>query len=123
MSTVLVIEDDPATLRVIEGYLKRAGYHVRVAASGADGIALALAGGIDLVTLDVRMRPIDGWAVFETLRADPATRTIPVVFVTVVEHAIVGRSLGAEGYVGKPFRGQQLLDVVARALRDGSARP
>jgi CheY-like chemotaxis protein len=122
MSTVLVIEDDPATQRVIEGYLKRAGHHVQVAASGADGIALARASGIDLVTLDVRMRPIDGWAVFETLRADPATRHIPVVFVTVVEHAIVGRSLGAEGYIGKPFRGQQLVDVVARALRERSAR-
>lgn len=121
MSTVLVIEDDRACLRVIEGYLKRAGYRVLVAASGAAGIALARAGGIDVVTLDVRMQPIDGWAVFEALRADPATQTIPVVFVTIVEHAIVGRRLGAEGYIGKPFRGQQLVEVVAQALRNGAA--
>jgi DNA-binding response OmpR family regulator len=123
MSTVLVVEDDRACQRVIEGYLKRAGYRVLVAASGEAGLALARAGGIDVVTLDVRMRPIDGWAVFKALRDDAATQNIPIVFVTIVEHAIVGRRLGAEGYIGKPFRGQQLVEVVAQALRDGAAKP
>jgi DNA-binding response OmpR family regulator len=122
MSTILVIDDDRACLRVIEGYLKRAGYRVMVAGSGEAGIALARAGGIDLVTLDVRMRPIDGWAVFKALRDDTGTQSIPIVFVTIVEHAIVGRSLGAEGYIGKPFRGQQLVEVVAQALRDAAAK-
>jgi CheY-like chemotaxis protein len=119
--TVLVIEDDRACLRVIEGHLKRAGYQVVVAATGAAGIEMARAGGIHLVTLDVRMKPIDGWAVFAALRADPATRDIPVVFVTIVDEVIVGRTLGAEGYVAKPFRAQKLLQAVDRALHPGLA--
>jgi CheY-like chemotaxis protein len=121
--TVLVIDDDRGCLRVIEAQLKRAGYRVLAAGSGAAGLLLARAGGVDLVTLDVRMRPVDGWAVFEALRADPTTCDIPIVFVTIVDEAIVGRGLGADGYLAKPFRAQRLLEVVARALDASPVEP
>jgi two-component system, sensor histidine kinase and response regulator len=113
--TVLVIEDDRPTFLVLKGHLERAGYRVRGAASGAEGLVLAQTGGVDLITLDVLMHPVNGWTVFRRLRADPATQEIPIVFVTIVEERPKG--LVAEGYVTKPFYGRELLDVVERALR------
>jgi CheY-like chemotaxis protein len=113
--TVLVIEDNPPIAMVIAGHLEGAGYRVHRAASGGAGLALARSGGVDLITLDVLMQPIDGWTVFHALRTDPATRMIPIVFVTVVDERPTG--LAAEGYVTKPFRGRDLLQVVKRALR------
>jgi CheY-like chemotaxis protein len=121
--TVLVIEDDHACLRVMEAQLRRAGYHVLAAAAGAEGIELARSRDVDLITLDMRMRPLDGWAVFAALRADPTTRDIPVVLVTVVDEVIVGRTLGADGYVAKPFRARKLLEAVDRALHPTPATP
>jgi CheY-like chemotaxis protein len=113
--TVLVIEDDRPIFLVIKGHLERAGYRVLGAASGVDGLALARTGVVDLITLDVLMHPVDGWTVFQTLRNEPATRRIPIVFVTIVDERPKG--LVSEGYVTKPFRARELLDVVEQALR------
>lgn len=113
--TVLVIEDDRPILLVIKGHLEGAGYRVLGAGSGAEGLALARAGGVDLITLDVLMQPIDGWTVFQALRVDPATRKIPIVFITVLDEHPEG--LVAEGYVSKPFRARDLINVVGQALR------
>ncbi|HSB70872.1 MAG TPA: response regulator [Candidatus Methylomirabilis sp.] len=113
--TVLVIEDDRPIFLVIKGHLEGAGYRVLGAATGPEGLALARTGGVDLITLDVLMQPLDGWAVFQALRADPATQNIPIVFVTIVDERPAG--LVADGYVTKPFRARELLEVVTRALR------
>jgi CheY-like chemotaxis protein len=113
--TVLVVEDNPPIALVIKGHLEGAGYRVVGAASGAEGLALARGGGVDLITLDVLKQPIDGWTVFQALRADPTTREIPIVFVTVVDDHPEG--LVAEGFVPKPFRARDLLEAVERALR------
>jgi CheY-like chemotaxis protein len=112
--TVLVIEDDRPISLVIKGHLEGAGYRVLTASNGADGLAAARTGGVDLITLDVLMEPVDGWRVFEALRHDPVTCKIPVVFVTIVDERPEG--LTGAGYVTKPFLGRDLLDVVARAL-------
>jgi two-component system, OmpR family, copper resistance phosphate regulon response regulator CusR len=113
--TVLVIEDDRPIFIVIKGHLEGAGYRVLGAESGPEGLAVARAGGVDLITLDVLMQPVDGWRVFHALRADPATQRIPIVFVTIVDQRPEG--LVAEGYVTKPFLGRDLLHVIERALR------
>lgn len=113
--TVLVIEDDRPIFLVIKGHLEGAGYRVLWAAGGPEGLALARSGGVDLITLDVLMHPMDGWTVFQTLRADPTTRKIPVVFISIVEEHPQG--LAAEGYVKKPFRARDLLYAVGRALK------
>lgn len=116
--TVLVIEDDRPTFLVIKGHLERAGYRVLEASHGAEGLALARSNQVALITLDVLMHPIDGWTVFRELRTDPATQKIPIVFVSVIDERPEG--LIAEGYVGKPFRGHDLLKVITRALRSDS---
>ncbi len=119
--TVLVIEDDRPIFLVMKGHLEGAGHRVLGASSGEEGLALARTGGVDLITLDVLMHPVDGWTVFHALRNDPLTQKIPIVFVTIVDERPEG--LVAEGYVTKPFRGRDLLDVVERALRTGSDAP
>jgi CheY-like chemotaxis protein len=113
--TVLVIEDDRPISLVIKGHLESAGYRVLWAESGTEGLALARTGVVDLITLDVLMHPIDGWTVFRALRADPETQKIPIVFVSIFDQHPEG--LVADGYLKKPFRGRDLLDVVGRALR------
>ena len=113
-TTVLVIEDDRPIALVLKAHLKGAGYRVRTAATGAAGIACARAGGIDLITLDVHMHPVDGWTVLQALRDDPTTRRIPVIVVSMLDERPAG--LEADGYVRKPFRGRDLLAVVGRVL-------
>jgi DNA-binding response OmpR family regulator len=118
--TVLVIEDDRPISQVIKGHLEGAGYQVLQAASGEEGLAAARSGGVDLITLDVLMEPQNGWRVFRALRNDAATCKIPVVFVTIIEERPEG--VVGDGYVTKPFRGRDLIDVVARALSSGDCR-
>ena len=112
--TVLAIEDDLEVLGIIKAHLTGAGYRVLVASGGEIGLELARTQPVDLITLDLYMSPICGREVFHLLRADAATRNIPVVLVTVAEaltHDIV-----AEGLVSKPFMGRRLLAEVRRLV-------
>jgi two-component system, OmpR family, copper resistance phosphate regulon response regulator CusR len=118
--TVLVIEDDRPISLVIKGHLEGAGYRVLWAGNGIEGLALARTGGVDLITLDVLMHPMDGWAVFQALRDDPATQNIPIVFITIFDEHPEG--LIAQGYLKKPFQGRDLLYVVGQALKTAQLR-
>lgn len=111
--TVLAIEDDRQVLTVIRGHLTAAGYRVLEATDGERGLALARSGDVDLITLDILMRPLSGREVLASLRSDAVTHAIPVVLVTVLD---LGRELAADGYVSKPFRGRRLLAEVRRLL-------
>lgn len=113
MRTVLVVEDDRQVLAVIRAHLTAAGYRVLAATDGEQGLALARAGDVDLITLDVLMAPLSGRDVLARLRADPATHAIPVVLVTVLDRA---GGLAADGLVSKPFRGRRLVEEVRRLL-------
>lgn len=114
--TVLIIEDDPSNLLVLKGHLRQAGYRTLEATDGQTGLDLARGGGIDLITLDLRMAPLDGWAVHRALRDDPVLRAIPVLLITIVDQS--PRQLGLEvaGYLAKPFRRQDLLQCIEHAL-------
>jgi two-component system alkaline phosphatase synthesis response regulator PhoP len=112
--TVLAIEDDPEVLGIIQAHLAGAGYRVLVATEGETGLELARTQPVDLITLDLLMSPVDGRDVLHRLRADAATRNIPVVLVTVADDLI--DSLAAEGHVSKPFLARRLLAEVRRLL-------
>jgi DNA-binding response OmpR family regulator len=112
--TVLAIEDDLEVLGIIKAHLAGAGYRVLVAAEGAAGLELARTQSVDLITLDLLMSPVDGHEVFHQLRADDATRDIPVVLVTVVDSPT--HDLAADGFVSKPFLGRRLLAEVRRLV-------
>ena len=113
---VLVVDDDPGSRDVLAQTLRRAGLRTAEAASGADGLEMARALRPALVTLDVLMPGVDGWAVLRRLKEDPATADIPVVLATISDERALGFALGAAGYVTKPFDRADLVRTVRRHL-------
>ena len=112
--TILAIEDDLEVLGIIRAHLTGAGYRVLVAAEGETGLELARTQPVDLITMDLLMTPVDGRDVLRRLRADAATRDIPVLLVTVADELVSDHV--AEGYVSKPFLGRQLVAEVRRLV-------
>lgn len=104
--TVLAIDDDPATLRILAKLLVTE-YEVSVATNGNDGLKMSLMSPMpDVILLDVQMPGLDGYAVCNQLKNNPVTRHIPVIFVTSQAAPAAeeyGLSLGAVDYVAKPF--------------------
>lgn len=119
MATILHIEDEDDIRDVARLALEAVGgFTVVSASSGREGIALAGAGGHDIILLDVMMPSMDGPTTLKTLRANPATASIPVIFMTAkVQHHEIGhyKALGALGVISKPFDPMTLADEV-RAL-------
>ena len=103
-STVLVIEDDPATRDLLKRFLSKDGFRVQTVAEGEEGLRLARELQPDVITLDVMMSGLDGWAVLTELKADPALADIPVVMLTFVDNKNLGYALGASDYLTKPIR-------------------
>ena len=111
---ILVIDDDTSMLRYLKQHLQNAGYAVLLAEDGIVGAQLVLNASPDLILVDVEMPYLSGYELVEALKADPATRHLPVVFLTAdkqVEERT--RQLGAEAYIKKPVNVNQLLEVVA----------
>src|SRR4030095_4726739 len=113
-STVLVIDDDPAVRELMQRSLGKDGYHVEVAADGHTGIEMARRLKPSVITLDVMMPSMDGWAVLATLKADRATADIPVVMLTITDDMSLGFTLGAADYFTKPIDWQRLSPLVAQ---------
>jgi signal transduction histidine kinase/DNA-binding response OmpR family regulator len=113
-ATVLVIEDDPAAGELLRVHLDGAGYAVLLATTGRQGIAWAAHARPDAVLLDILLPDIDGWEVLQRLKADPLTRAIPVMVVSVVDDRQLGLALGAVDYFVKPISREPLLEALGR---------
>ena len=100
---VLIIDDDQDSARLMRVQMERAGHTVSVALGGEAGIEAARSARPDLVVLDLRMVPIDGFEVLRRLQDDESTCNIPVLVVSVVEAGPTVESMGARGFVLKPF--------------------
>lgn len=111
---VLVIDDEASQRDLMGRFLTRQGFAVRTAADGRTGLDLARSLTPRVILLDVMMPEIDGWAVLATLKADAATRDIPVVMVSLVADAALSASLGAADAVPKPVDWPYLKDVLDR---------
>jgi signal transduction histidine kinase/DNA-binding response OmpR family regulator len=111
---VLVIEDDAAAGELLRVHLESAGYAVLVATSGRQGTAWAALVRPDAVLLDILLPDIDGWEVLQRLKADPVTRAIPVMVVSVVDNRELGLALGAIDYFVKPISREPLLEALGR---------
>ena len=122
-STVLVIEDDPNTRDLLKRFLSKDGFHVKTVAEGEEGLRLARELKPDVITLDVMMSGLDGWAVLTELKADPALADIPVVMVTFVDNKNLGYALGASDYLTKPISRQRLLAVLEKYRRHPQPGP
>lgn len=118
-TTVLVIEDTPANMKLVSMLLERAGYRVLQAQDAVAGIALAQEQRPDLILMDIQLPGMDGLEATRLLKADAATRQIKVVALTAF--AMKGdeqRMLlaGCDGYIAKPIQYKEFLAEVARLL-------
>jgi DNA-binding response OmpR family regulator len=118
--TVLVIDDDPAARELLETFLRKEGFAVASAGGGADTVRLARELRPILITLDVMMPGVDGWAVLSQLKADPALADIPVIMVTIVDDRNLGYALGATEYLTKPVDRERLAAIVRKYRRAGT---
>jgi signal transduction histidine kinase/ActR/RegA family two-component response regulator len=109
---MLVIDDDPAVCDLMERICGGEGYRVTTARSGEEGLRLARQARPDIILLDVLMPGMDGWAVLENLKGDPALAAVPVVMVTISDEREKGLSLGASDYLVKPVDRERLSGVL-----------
>ena len=108
--TVLVVDDEPRNVDLLEQELDAAGYKTLSAPDGETALALAAKDQPDLILLDVMMPGVDGYETCRRLKAAEATRAIPVIFLTAVtEEKARAFKLGAVDYVTKPFHTEELL--------------
>ena len=117
---VLVADDDAWILRMVATVLEKRGYSVETAVDGEDALARALARPPDLLITDVMMPKMDGWALVRQLRAHQELAMLPVIFLTALsseDDRIRGFRLGADDYVAKPFRFEELDLRVTKTLR------
>ena len=119
--TVLVIDDDPEARAITRRVLAREGYRVAEAADGESGLRLARELHPDLITLDVLMPGMDGWAVLAELKEDVALAAIPVILQTITEDRNMGFALGASEYLTKPIERKQLAALVKRYVPSPSS--
>ncbi len=121
---ILVVEDEPDILELMEYNLTRVGYQVTCAADGEEGVVRARRETPDLILLDLMLPKLDGMTVCRELRATPALRSVPIIMVTArgqEEDVVSGLEAGADDYVIKPFGVKVLLARVKAALRRAPA--
>ncbi len=116
---ILVVEDDPKSLKLIRDLLQVSGFKTIEATDGKQAVELAKSKKPDLILMDIMMPVMDGYTACRAIRTDKATRTIPVVMLTALDHELnkeLGRDMGANAYITKPVNHQELVDVINRFL-------
>ncbi len=117
---ILIVDDDPWILRMVITLLEKRGHQVVTASDGETALQKAREMVPHLVITDVMMPKLDGWGLVRALRSDPKLAFIPVIFLTALsgdEDRIRGFRLGADDYLPKPFRFEELDLRVANALK------
>src|SRR6059036_1917101 len=120
MPKILVVDDEPDAVELIDFNLKAASYEVVTAADGNEALKKARASLPDLIVLDLMLPEVDGLEVCKILRRDPATKEIPIIMLTAKAAEIdrvLGLELGADDYVTKPFSPRELVLRVRALLR------
>jgi DNA-binding response OmpR family regulator len=118
-ATVLVVEDDPVILRLLEVNFELEGFAVLLAHDGAEGIEVARAKRPDVIISDIMMPRVSGIELVKTLRAEAATASIPVILLSAKAQTgdlKAGMDAGADDYVTKPFEPLDLVDRVNALL-------
>jgi PAS domain S-box-containing protein len=113
---ILVVEDDKAAAALLEAQLVSAGYRVTICTDPEKAVDLAVGLQPAAVTMDIVMKPINGWQILTALKSDRRTAHIPVIVVTIVDQPSAGALLGADEYIVKPVEKLVLLASVDRAL-------
>lgn len=116
---ILVIEDDPAILRLVDYSLRHEGYTVLAATNGLEGIRKAHLEKPDLIILDVMLPGMDGFEICARLRAEPATAQLPILMFSAKAQEIdknTGLKVGADDYLPKPAAPAEIVSRVEKLL-------
>lgn len=120
MPVILVVDDNPHMVKLMQDMVQLAGYKTEVAFSGLEGLDKARAGMPDLILVDLMMPEIDGWELYHRLRE---FTTIPIIFVTAYDtpqNEAKAIALGAEGFIGKDLTPMQLVQHIQFVLDAGN---
>jgi DNA-binding response OmpR family regulator len=121
-SKILVVDDEPEAVELVEFNLEQAGFAVITAADGAEALNKARSNSPELIVLDLMLPEIGGMEVCKMLRRDPAIASIPIIMLTAKAAEIdrvLGLELGADDYVTKPFSPRELVLRVKKLLQRG----
>ncbi len=123
-ATILIADDYEDNLELLRLMLEAGSYRVREARDGRQCVKMALAEPPDLIMIDLSMPLLDGWGVFQELQNDERTAEIPCVAVTAYGDSDRERALrtGFDGYLAKPFRSSELLEVVTSLIGTGETK-
>jgi len=124
--TILVVDDNPVNLKLIRVILNREGYHVQVAPDGESALALIAKSHPRLILMDLQLPGMDGLTLTRRLKADPATRHIPVIAITA--YAMIGdevkaREAGCDAYLSKPIDTRALPSMIAGHFKNTPDSP
>ncbi len=124
MKCILCVEDEPEMIDLMRLILGRRGFDVKGASGGVEGLKMIKQEMPDLVLLDLMMPDMDGWEVYQQMKADEKTKNIPVIVVTAKAQSI-DRVLGlhiakVDDYIAKPFSPQDLMNSVEKVLKSKS---
>jgi two-component system alkaline phosphatase synthesis response regulator PhoP len=122
---IVVIEDEPDILEVLEYNLEREGFRLISCRDGEDGLRAVGKEGPALVLLDLMLPGLDGIEVCRAIRSDPVTAHIPIIMVTAKgeeSEIVLGLGVGADDYIVKPFSPKELVARVKAVLRRGPMR-
>jgi signal transduction histidine kinase len=119
-SKILIVDDTPANIDVLRKFLALEGYKLSFATSGDKALQIVKRAQPDLILLDVMMPGMSGFDVCQALKADPATKEIPVIFLTALSETkdkVTGFNLGAVDYITKPLQYEEVLMRVTTHLK------
>ena len=119
MAKILIVEDDPTTVQLIEFLLKKNGFEVLIAYDGLEALEISKKEKADLILMDVMMPKMDGIEAIEKLKKDETTRDIPIVILSALGQemdVMRGLQAGALSYIVKPFSPNELLDEIKAKL-------
>ncbi len=122
---ILVVDDEPDLLMLLEEHLSQEGFQVLTASAGMQAISKARSEQPDLILLDVMMPGVSGFDVCNILQDFPETAEIPIIFLTAItetKRKVMGLNLGADDYITKPFDLRELTARVLAAMRHRAAR-
>jgi phosphoserine phosphatase RsbU/P len=112
MESILIVDDQPANLKVLMHTLEKIGCKLLVATNGESALTIAQKALPDLILLDIMMPGIDGFEVCRRLKSDPATQRVPVIFLSALDETgdkVRGLELGAVDYIAKPFQPEEVI--------------
>lgn len=119
MKSILTVDDSPSIRQMVRMVLSQAGYSVIEASDGSDGLEKARSQSFQLVVTDLNMPRMDGLGLIRELRALPAYRGVPIVFLTTEsdgELKAQAKAAGATGWMTKPFQKEQLVAIASKFL-------